>query len=426
MTFVIENLPEEIRNSKKALREALPNHAEIFRQVEAEMRQRVNTIVKERETGQEVIPIVQYSDVEAGAVPQELIAKIKDRGACVIRRTFAPAQADAWDREIATYVDGNGLDAKLANAAEDKYFGSLASAKPQIYGIYWSRPQVQARQAESLTRVRVFMNNLWKAESEGRRHFNPNEVPAYADRIRRRPPGSASLGLSPHVDGGSVERWLDENFRKVYRHVFSGNTHLYDAYDAAFRPEVREVPSPAVCSMFRTFQGWTALTRQGKGDGTLQLIPIAESMVYVLLRALQDDVAEDDLCGAQPGRALSVNPQFHSLLIEALSSIPLMEPGDAVFWHSDVVHAVENEHRGSGYSNVMYIASAPGCAKNSAYLPQQAQAFLAGKTPPDFASDDFEVDFVGRGTIADLTELGRSQLGITEALAKGTQVGRSA
>ena len=68
-------------------------------------------------------------------------------------------------------------------------------------------------------------------------------------------------------------------------------------------------------------------------------------MVYVLLRALQDDVPEDDLCGAAPGRALSINPQYHSLLIEALSSIPLMEPGDTVFWHSDVVHAVENEHR---------------------------------------------------------------------------------
>jgi hypothetical protein len=114
------------------------------------------------------------------------------------------------------------------------------------------------------------------------------------------------------------------------------------------------------------------------------------------------------------------------LLIEALSSIPLMQPGDTVFWHSDVVHAVENEHRGSGYSNVMYIASTPGCSKNSAYLPQQAQAFLAGKTPPDFAPDDFEVDFAGRGTVGDLTELGRSQLGITEPLAKGTQVGRSA
>jgi len=413
MAFVIDNLPEAIRSAKKALREALPNHAEVFRQVEAEMRQRVNAIVKERESGEPVIPIVHYSEVKAGVVPAKLIAKIQDRGACVIRGTFTREQAEAWDREIAQYVDENGLDAKLANAAEDKYFGTLASAKPQIYGVYWSRPQVQARQAESLTQVRIFLNKLWKAESEGQRHFNPNETPAYADRIRRRPPGSASLGLSPHVDGGSVERWLDENFRKVYRHVFSGNWQAYDAYDAAYRPDAREVASPAVCSMFRTFQGWTALTRQGKGDGTLQLIPIANAMMYVLLRALQDDVPDDELCGAAPGRALSVNPQYHSLLIEALSSIPLMEPGDTVFWHSDVVHAVENEHKGSGYSNVMYVASAPGCAKNTAYLAKQAPAFLSGKTPPDFAADDFEVDFEGRGTAADLTPLGRSQLGLS-------------
>jgi hypothetical protein len=422
MAFVIDNLADAIRSSKQALRKALPNHAEVFRQVEAEMRRRVNTIVKEREAGEPVIPIVQYSDVKAAAVPPELIAKIRDRGACVVRRTFAPEQAEAWDKEIALYVEKNGLDAKLANAAEDKYFGTLASAKPQIYGIYWSRPQVQARQAESLTQVRIFLNKLWKAESEGQRHFNPDETPAYADRIRRRPPGSASLGLSPHVDGGSVERWLDAHFRKVYRHVFSGNWQDYDAYDAAYRPDAREVASPAVCSMFRTFQGWTALTRQGRGDGTLQLIPLANSMMYVLLRALQDDVPEDDLCGAAPGRALSINPQYHSLLIEALSSIPLMEPGDTVFWHSDVVHAVENEHRGSGYSNVMYISSTPGCAKNTAYLAKQAPAFLSGKTPPDFAPDDFEVDFTGRGTEIDLTELGRSQLGLPQKADHGRSV----
>jgi hypothetical protein len=422
MAFVIDNLSEAIRSSKQALRKALPNHAEVFRQVEAEMRRRVDAIVKERESGEAVIPIVHYSDVLAGAVRADLIAKIKDRGACVVRRTFALEQAEAWDQEIARYVDENGLDAKLANAAEDKYFGTLASAKPQIYGIYWSRPQVQARQAESLTQVRIFLNRLWKAESEGQRHFNPDETPAYADRIRRRPPGSASLGLSPHVDGGSVERWLDENFRKVYRHVFSGNWQDYDAYDAAYRPDAREVASPAVCSMFRTFQGWTALTRQGKGDGTLQLIPIANSMMYVLLRALQDDVPEDDLCGAAPGRALSINPHYHSLLIEALSSIPLMEPGDTVFWHSDVVHAVENEHRGSGYSNVMYISSTPGCAKNTAYLAKQAPAFLSGKTPPDFAPDDFEVDFTGRGTEIDLTPLGRSQLGLSQEADHGHSI----
>ena len=173
--------------------------------------------------------------------------------------------------------------------------------------------------------------------------------------------------------------------------------------------------------MFRTFQGWTAMTRQGKGDGTLQLIPIAEAMAYIILRALQDDVPEDELCGAKPGRALSVNPEYHSLLIEAVASIPLMNPGDTVFWHSDVVHAVENEHKGTGYSNVLYIGAAPGCAKNTAYIERQAPAFLAGKTPPDFAPDDFEVDFIGRATASDLTELGRAQLAVTDALIESTQ-----
>jgi hypothetical protein len=209
-----------------------------------------------------------------------------------------------------------------------------------------------------------------------------------------------------------VERWLDENFRKVYRHVFSGDWRNYNPFDAAWRPDVREIPSPAVCSMFRTFQGWTALTRQGRGDGTLQLIPIANAMAYMLLRALQDDVADNDLCGARPGRALSVEPEWHAPLLQAVTPIPLMQPGDTVFWHSDVIHAVENEHKGKGYSNVMYIAATVGCAKNTAYLAGQAPAFLAGRTPPDFAPDNFEVDFRGRGTEADLTALGRSQLGL--------------
>jgi hypothetical protein len=167
-------------------------------------------------------------------------AAIRDRGACVIRETFAPEQARAWDDEITGYVEENRLDEKLANAAEDKYFGTLAAAKPQIYGIYWSRPQVQARQSESLTRVRTFLNGLWLAGSEGRRHFDPEQVPAYADRIRRRPPRSSSLGLSRHVDGGSVERGLGPNFRNVYRHVFSGAWREYNAFDGAWRQDVRE------------------------------------------------------------------------------------------------------------------------------------------------------------------------------------------
>jgi Protein of unknown function (DUF1479) len=89
-----------------------------------------------------------------------------------------------------------------------------------------------------------------------------------------------------------------------------------------------------------------------------------------------------------------------------------MEPDDAVLWHSDVTHAVEDQHHGKGNINVIYIGSTVGCPENEAYLPGQAAAFLAGKTPHDFAPDNFEVDFRGRGTEAVLTPLGRIQLGL--------------
>lgn len=88
-------------------------------------------------------------------------------------------------------------------------------------------------------------------------------------------------------------------------------------------------------------------------------------MAYVLLRALQDDVADDDLCDAAPGRALSISEKWHPLLLSGISPIPDLEPGDTVFWHCDVIHAVENEHNGEFDSNVMYIAAAPGCEKTT-------------------------------------------------------------
>jgi hypothetical protein len=66
---------------------------------------------------------------------------------------------------------------------------------------------------------------------------------------------------------------------------------------------------------------------------------------------------------------------------------------------------------GASDASVIYIGSAPDCAKNRAYLPGQKEAFLAGRSPPDFAAMDLEVDFRGRATEQDLTELGRQQMG---------------
>jgi|TARA_B100001013_G_C24427641_1_gene370470 hypothetical protein len=53
-----------------------------------------------------------------------------------------------------------------------------------------------------------------------------------------------------------------------------------------------------------------------------------------------------------------------------------VEPGDTVWWHADVVHAVEHKHQGSGVSSsVLYIGSAPWCDRNLHYLERQKPPF---------------------------------------------------
>lgn len=406
----IDNIPDAVRQIKAQLRQQLPNYRQVFAELDADMRRQIAELNHEQQRGEHPVPQLEANDILNQRVTEQQKNLIRQRGCCVIKGVFPRQQASDWNQQIGDYLDDNQFVEKLKNAAEDNYFGDLKQGKPQIYGIYWSRPQVEARQDARMQAVQAFLNSLWQSESHGQQHFDPTRIVSYADRTRRRPPNSGTLGLSPHVDGGSLERWLDENFRHVYRHVFSGNWQQYNPFDAEKRCEVREFPSPAVCSMFRTFQGWTALTPQRKHGGTLQLLPIANAMAWILLRALQDDVAEDDLCGAAPGRALSISEKFHPLLLEGFSSIPDMEAGDTVFWHCDVVHAVENEHQGEFDSNVMYIAAAPWCEKNVAYLQRQWPAFVEGRSPPDFAADDFEVDFVGRATAQDLTPLGKQQM----------------
>ena len=380
-----------------------------FAEVRSHVQRAVDGITAEAAAGRAVIPEIAYQDIRDGKVAEGVRQSIRSSGCAVVRGVFPSSLAREWFAEVGEYLATNRYEEREAEKRGlDQYFSALKAGKPQIFNVYWSRPQVLARQDARLAETRAFLDRLWNYEGV----FDPDRQCTYADRLRRRQPGDTTLGLSPHMDAGTVERWIDPGFQKVYERVFAGDWRGYDPFDARHRLDTREIPSPAVCSMFRTYQGWTALTRQGPSDGTLRLIPIAEGISYVLLRALQDDVDETDLCGAAPGRALGVSPEWHPDLVAGLVSIPEVMPGDTVFWHTDVCHAVADAHLGTEHASVIYIGSAPDCPKNRAYLPRQRDAFLEGRSAPDFAPMDFEVDFTGRATAADLTDLGRAQMGM--------------
>ena len=408
----MHNVPQAIIDAKAELRASIPDLAERFAKIDRYIDSEVAAVKAEQAAGG-AVPIIQYADVQAGRITPEQQQHIRRRGCVVMRGVFDAKQVEQWNSDVGHYLDDNDYIGKSkSKVGLDKYFSTLASGAPQIFSVYWSKPQVQARQHQDLAKARSFLNRLWDFAGPNGPVFDPDRECAYADRLRRRAPGAASLGLSPHADAGSVERWCEPTFREVYKEVFFGDVLAYNPFKAYGRDTTHEIPSPAVASLFRTFQGWTAMSRQGPGDGTLKLVPIANAMAWMLLRALLDDVPADNLCDAQPGRALSASTQWHAKLLEAEVSIPNVEPGDTVWWHSDIIHSVEDQHRGTGYSNVIYIGAAPYCDKNARFLGKQAEAFLAGKSSPDFAAENYEVDFNNRATRADLTDLGLKQMGL--------------
>jgi hypothetical protein len=410
---VNEEIRTQIVETKRRPRADRGAITHAFSQVEDAMKAQADAIQTEVAAGRSPIPEIDYATIREGTVSEHARERVRERGAVVVRGVFPRTQAEQWNDELGDYITANGYY-RLAEERRglDNYFSQLDSGRPQIFGIYWSKPQVQARQGESMAATKRFLNHLWQADGPEGREFDPDNDCAYADRTRRREPGDRALGLSPHMDAGSHERWVDPAHQRIYAPVFAGAWRQYDPWSAADRTRTKQYPSPAMCSMFRTFQGWTALTPQGPHDGTLQLVPIADGIAYMLLRALLDDVPDDQLCDAEPGRALGASPEWHPARLEALVSIPLVEPGDTVWWHPDVVHAVENEHAGTGYSNVIYVGASPRCPKNVSYLERQAAAFLEGRSAPDFASEDYEINFAGRATLDDLTDLGRAQMGL--------------
>jgi hypothetical protein len=402
------DLPGAIQQVKAALRARIEASGrtvdEVFAVVEARVQAEVDEIVAARRRGEEIWPVIDYADIEAGTAPTEAVRR---RGCLVVRGHFDREQALRWDRDIVEYVESNDFFENYRGPGDD-FFGSVGS-RPEIYPIYWSHAQMQARQSPRMARVQAFLNSMW--HHEGGRWFDPDRDSLYPDRIRRRPPGADSAGLGTHLDPGTLDLWMTQAYQQAFRHLFDGNVERYDPWDAAYRTDGPQYPGSTMCSAFRTFQGWTALSDMRHDQGVLHTVPIPSAMAYLMLRPLLTDVPDDDMCGVTVNQVFPAGHKWHSPLMEALSGIPDVRAGDSVWWHCDMIHSVAPVESQQGWGNVMYIPAAPWCPRNERYAASVRDAFLTGSSPSDFPEEHYERTWPNRFQVDDLNDIGRRGLG---------------
>ena len=169
---------------------------------------------------------------------------------------------------------------------------------------------------------------------------------------------------------------------------------------------------------FRTFQGWVSLSEAGPGDGTLTVLPLLkESLASVLIRPLLEDIPKDQFPDYKADSVLFIDKELHADLIKAMISVPKIYPGDCVFWHGDLVHAVEPSHDGTKTNTVMYIPAGPDCPLNRMYIEKAKLCFQSGSIPPDFDDSNLpsrskdQKKFKGSATLEDLDANAKSMMG---------------
>ena len=415
-----ESTPEDLSAATREIKAAIRARIEasgrtvedVWAVITEQLTERVEEIEAAKARGENVWPVIDYADI-AG----------RHRLARGARRTSSSAAASSsaaissasrrsrWDQDIVDYVERNQFFENYRGPGDD-FFGSVGS-KPEIFPVYWSPAQMEARQSDRMANVQSFLNHLWTYESDGVQWFDPDRDSLYPDRIRRRPPGASSGGLGAHLDPGTLDLWMTEAYQRAFRHLFDGSVEQYDPWDASHRTAGPQYPGTTMCSVFRTFQGWTALSDMAHDQGVLHTVPIPEAMAYLMLRPLLSDVADDDMCGTTVNQVFPAIEKWHPLLMRALVGIPDVQAGDSVWWHCDMIHSVAPVENQQGWGNVMYIPAAPWCPRNERYAERVREAFLTGDSPSDFPEEHYERTWPDRFQPEQLNATGRRGLGMS-------------
>ncbi|KAF2832852.1 DUF1479-domain-containing protein [Ophiobolus disseminans] len=348
------------------------------------------------EKGSRIIPTFDTAEILSHGFNETQQAEVRRIGAFVCRATIPEAEGRAHYDDMSKYVAEN----KTSIQAWPK-------ESPSMLVLYNSPTQNAIRSHPNHINLQRILNELWHNydASEG---TSPKPL-AYSDGLRDRAPGQPFLGLGPHIDAGSLCRWANPAYRKVYDNIFCGRPETHDPFDIGLRKDADQEMYKAMAhsTVLRTFQGWTALTPTAAREGTIMIYPNLKSVIaYMLLRPFfqppKDRTADAmdpmtwtlDETGWFPGTAKTQSQRLsrishpHLRLEECLVHMPKVNPGDTVWWHCDVCHAVDTEHLGQNNAAVAFIGSCPSTPKNKDYIRRQLVATLAGRAPPDYAMDD--------------------------------------
>ncbi|KAG9101483.1 hypothetical protein FS749_006385 [Ceratobasidium sp. UAMH 11750] len=389
----------------------------------------LETRTKEIEqTGPAIIPQVDFPSLSS--LNSVEIAEIKRAGCVVIRGVVNEATAVGYRQSLKEYVQ--------ANPSVRGY----PPEKKQFFELYWSESQLRARSHPNVVAASACLNTLFHASETSAVSLSSTLM--YADRFRMREPGVLWTLHSPHIDGGSIERWEDPVFRKCFASILTGDWPEYDPFDLTYRLEGNTdmYKRPNQSSVFRTWQGWLAMSSTAPGEGTIRFFPdLVLLTAYIILRpffrpvdnnssnldpsnwAVDVESSPDfqgvhrelDAYGKEMFRSVQASQESHPHLKvdQTMTSAPKVNPGDMVFWHCDLLHSVETEHKGTEVSSVMYIPAVPLTLPNAEYVARQREAFLAGRPPPDFPQFDGESQFINKGREGHITSAeGRCAMGL--------------
>ncbi|TFY82741.1 hypothetical protein EWM64_g1272 [Hericium alpestre] len=427
MATLDPNMPSRFADLKRDIAASYPDFEAHATRAWGEILKELDGSTKEIiQKGTDIIPQVNFADLSK--LKPEEFELIKKRGCVVIKDVVDDTEVESWKASLKEFVKAN------------PDVPGFPEGDKQFFHLYWTKAQVLARAHPNVLNASVWLNELYHRDDGSRLEGVDLKTPlTYADRFRIRHPGVQWDAHPPHVDGGSIERWEDETFRTCFADILSGNWRKHDPYDLEGRVNARSslYKRPNQASVFRTFQGWLALSETAPHQGTLKLFPdVLLSNAYTILRPFfrpraasvacdpldpqnwEYDISSPDFPGIYKtdrgftGPRPNLQSHPHLRLDETMISVPKVHPGDMVFWHCDLVHSVESEHTGQDDSAVMYIPAVPLTPQNRDYVEKQRETFVQGLTPPDFPTASPEALYTGIGKAEDIANpLGKVAMG---------------